>query len=107
MITVIQNILYVCFLIALVSSIYYSFKVRRDQRADYKGIFQARQNMSMGIMLVLLASYPFLFVEGSSVGVIIGALFLLLGLFNLYAGIRNHAIYRRRLTNTTTTKTDR
>lgn len=90
-------ILYISFIIALGFSIYYSVKFRRERKPDHKGLLQAKQNISMGTMLILLALYPLLIISGSSVGIVIGAMFLLIGLFNLFAGIRNHTTYRARI----------
>lgn len=90
-------ILYISFIIALGFSIYYSVKFRRERKPDHKGLLQAKQNISMGTMLTLLALYPLLIISGSSVGIVIGAMFLLIGLFNLFAGIRNHTTYRARI----------
>jgi asparagine N-glycosylation enzyme membrane subunit Stt3 len=92
-----EYIIYIGLVIALGFSLYYSVKFRRERKPDHKGLLQAKQNISMGIMLNLLALYPLLIISGSSVGIVIGAMFLLLGLFNLFAGIRNHMIYRARL----------
>lgn len=50
----------------------------------------------MGAMMVLLALYPLYLIPGTNIGVIIGVIFLLIGLFNLFVGIRNQAIYRAR-----------
>ena len=44
-------------------------------------------------MLVLVAIFMMLAYSGSTVKVIIGALFIVLGLFNLFAGLRNHSVY--------------
>lgn len=92
-----QYIHNVSFILTFGFSIYYSVKFRREREPDHKGLLQAKQNISMGIMLTLLALYPLLLISGSSVGIAIGAMFLLIGLFNLFAGIRNHTIYRARL----------
>ncbi|MEX2416464.1 MAG: YtpI family protein [Paenibacillaceae bacterium] len=97
MLVTLQYILYVSFIIAIGFSIYYSVKFRRERRLDHRGLLQAKQNISMGIMLILLALYPLLIISGSSIGIVIGAMFLLMGLFNLFAGIRNHTTYRARL----------
>jgi len=51
-------------------------------------------NIAMGVMLILLALIQMLLFAGSTLRVIVGAVFLLLGLFNLFAGLRNHSVYR-------------
>lgn len=78
----------------LAATVYYSLRYRRTADPKTRGILQARMNIVMGIMLILLALIQMLLFTGSTVRVIIGAVFLLLGLFNLFAGLRNHGAYR-------------
>jgi Zn-dependent protease len=96
MLEVINSIIIFGFILALGFTLYYSVKFRRERQSDLRGLLQAKQNISMGILLVLLAAYP-LFVTSGTVGVIVGLLFLLMGLFNLFAGIRNRSTYQARL----------
>ncbi len=97
MLEILQYIHNFLFLITIGFSIFYSVKYRRERNPNYKGFMQAKLNISMGIMLTLLSLYPLLIIAGSSVGIVIGAMFLLIGLFNLFAGIRNWTIYKARL----------
>lgn len=75
-------------------SVFYSFKARRTTDMRQRGMYAARMNMCMGIMLVFIALFVMLAYNGSTIKVIIGALFIVLGLFNLFAGLRNNSIYR-------------
>jgi hypothetical protein len=52
-------------------------------------------NMSMGFMLIFISLIQMFLFSGSTLRVVIGALFFLLGLFNLFAGLRNHSHYTR------------
>lgn len=87
-------------LISMGFSLYYSFKSRRTADTHLRGLLSAKMNISMGIMLTLLSTILlFVFIgqnEGSTIRVIIGALFLLIGLFNIFAGLRNRKMYTRR-----------
>jgi hypothetical protein len=85
-------IIFIC--LTSVLSVVFSFKSRRAADIRLKGMNAARLNMCMGTMLVLIALFMMLAYSGSTVKVIIGALFIVLGLFNLFAGLRNHSIYR-------------
>ncbi|MEX1029300.1 MAG: YtpI family protein [Paenibacillaceae bacterium] len=96
MLEVLNSIIFIGFIIAFSFTIYYSVKFRRERKPDHRGLLQAKQNISMGFLLVLMALYP-LFVTSGSIGVVIGTLFLLIGLFNLFAGIRNRSVYQARL----------
>jgi uncharacterized membrane protein len=78
----------------LAATVYYSLKYRRSADPKTRGILQARMNIVMGVMLILLALIQMLLFSGSTVRVIVGAVFLLLGLFNLFAGLRNQSVFR-------------
>ncbi|RAP75496.1 YtpI family protein [Paenibacillus montanisoli] len=75
-------------------SVYFSYKARRSSDARLRGMNAARMNMSMGVMLIFIALFMMLAYSGSTIKVIIGALFIVLGVFNLFAGLRNNSIYR-------------
>ncbi|WP_308638679.1 YtpI family protein [Paenibacillus silvisoli] len=75
-------------------SAYFSYKARRSADTRVRGVNAARMNMSMGVMLIFIALFMMLAYSGSTIKVIIGALFIVLGLFNLFAGLRNSSVYR-------------
>lgn len=77
-------------------SIYYSFAARKEKEPTAKGIKTARMNISMGLMLVGISLNQWLGYDYSTRRLIVGMVFLLLGLFNLFAGLRNHSIYSSR-----------
>jgi uncharacterized membrane protein len=52
-------------------------------------------NICMGLMLIFIAALMMILFTGSSVKVVVGGLFILLGLFNLFAGLRNHSHFAR------------
>lgn len=80
---------------SLVMSAYYSFKSRRTADGRWRGLYASRMNINMGLMLIFLSILLLLMFSGSSVRVVVSSLFLLLGLFNLFAGIRNRSYYSR------------
>lgn len=92
-----RNLAFVLVAILLAFSFYYSFKTRRQTDPAKRGLLQAKQNVAMGLMLTVLSVYPLYLVPGSTVRLLVGALFLLVGLFNLFAGIRNYAVYKSRV----------
>lgn len=95
MISALQWIFGVAIIAALVLSVFYSIRSRRQNDARLRGLYAARLNICMGLMLMSIALFQFSFFSGSSIRVVVGALFLLLGLFNLFAGIRNHSFFTR------------
>lgn len=81
----------ICFTSLL--SVFFSFKARRQSDMRLRGLYAARLNMSMGVMLLFIALFFMLAYTGSTIKVIIGSLLLVIGLFNLFAGLRNHSVY--------------
>ena len=93
MVTTLHWLLIILICLTSVLSVVFSFKARRSSAIRLRGIYGARLNICMGIMLVLIALFFMLLFSGSTVKVIIGALFIVMGLFNLFAGLRNHGVY--------------
>lgn len=91
---VLQWVLSIGVIASLAATVYYSLRYRRSADPKTRGLLSARMNIVMGIMLILLALIQMLLFTGSTIRVIVGAVFLLLGLFNLFAGLRNHSVYR-------------
>lgn len=97
MLTFIQYFLYITAILAIGFWIYFSIKAKKAKDEKVRGTYIARTNISMGLMLMSMGSVQLLlFGSESWIRVIIGFVFLLLGLFNLFAGIRNHSFYSTR-----------
>ncbi|MFD0673423.1 YtpI family protein [Cohnella sp. GCM10027633] len=92
-----QIILALLVVATLALSAFYSFKSRRTADGRWRGLFASRMNINMGLMLIFLSILLLTMFSGSSVRVVVSSLFLLLGLFNLFAGIRNRSHYSRLL----------
>lgn len=89
-----QWLLFPGIMITLALSTFFSFKARRATDMKIKGLNTAKTNISMGGMLLFIASVQ-LFLSGeSTLRIIIGAIFIVIGLFNLFAGLRNLSAYR-------------
>ena len=78
--------------LASVLSAVYSLRSRRSSDARLRALYAAKMNISMGIMLLLISLIQMFLYSGSTLRVIIGAVFMLLGLFNIFAGLRNRSI---------------
>ncbi|MEC0228139.1 YtpI family protein [Paenibacillus alba] len=87
--------LLICVLLAL--TVFFSFRSRREQDAAKRGLFAARMNICMGFMLILIAVTQIFFFSESSFRRIFGTILVLLGVFNVFAGIRNHGHFNRLL----------
>lgn len=89
-----QWLLLPCIIITLVLSVVFSFKSRRGTDAKLRGVNAAKMNISMGFMLMFIALVQLFLSNESTVRIVIGSLFLVLGVFNLFAGLRNLSVYR-------------
>ncbi|MEK8126791.1 YtpI family protein [Paenibacillus filicis] len=82
--------------IAVAFSVYYSFRYRRQLDPVKRGILASRMNIAMGLMLILIALTQLFFFTDSVTRRIFGTICLLLGIWNLFAGLRNHLHYNRK-----------
>lgn len=88
----IQITLFTFIVIMLILSVFYSLRYRRQQNMKLRGLYAARMNICMGIMLIAIAVTQLFFFHDSVLRRSFGTICLLIGLFNLFAGIRNHQI---------------
>jgi hypothetical protein len=88
-------VFYAAIALSCVLSVVFSFRSRRATDPKARGLNAARMNLSMGALLILAALVQIVLFEPDTVRIIIGTLFLLLGLFNLFAGLRNHGRFSR------------
>jgi len=92
---VLQWLIMAVITVSLIMTVFYSYKSRRSTDGRLRGVYASRMNICMGIMLLFIAFIQMFLFPGSTLRVIIGAIFMLLGLFNLFAGIRNHGYFTR------------
>ncbi|MFC5531239.1 YtpI family protein [Cohnella yongneupensis] len=76
-------------------SVLNSFKSRQSKDGKQRGLHASRMNIYMGLMLIFLSILMMLLFTGSSLLVVVCLLFMLLGIFNLFAGMRNRSYYSR------------
>lgn len=96
MVEMMQVIIYVLAILAAGLSMFYSIKSRRVTEQKQREIFRARMNMAMGIMLICFSTVQlFLHEFDSWARIAVGFVFGLIGCFNLFVGIRNHAYFSR------------
>lgn len=101
MYTAFTYVLYFGILASALYALIFSFKSKRLSDPNAKGLMAAKMNIAMGIMLTLLSFVQlFLFEkagEGSTIRVLVGAAFLLLGLYNIFAGVRNNKLFKMQI----------
>lgn len=79
-------------------SVFYSFKTRsyrKEGNFDVMKFYNAKANVSMGLMLSSMGFIQ-LFTFGADLTgwrMFIGIVFLALGVFNLYMGVRNYRVF--------------
>lgn len=89
---------YALFLSALTAgccSIYFSANARRAESALQKGLYSAKLNIAMGAMLIAIASIQLFLFQTSTVRLVVGGVFMVLGLINAYAGIKNFRAFKQ------------
>lgn len=91
----VQLLLFSLIVVAVALSVGLSIRTRREKDPTRRGIMGARLNISMGIVLVGIAVSQLFFFSDSNIRRVFGTVCVLLGLFNLFAGIRNHGVYSR------------
>jgi uncharacterized membrane protein len=80
-------------------SVFYSFKTRsyrKEGNFDVMKFYNSKANISMGLMLSSMGFIQLFTFGGTDITawrMFIGAVFLALGLFNLYMGIRNYRVF--------------
>ncbi|WP_159881599.1 YtpI family protein [Paenibacillus puerhi] len=92
----IQLALSTLIVIAVAFSVYYSFRYRRQSDPRLRGLLSSRMNIAMGVMLILIALTQLFFFTDSVTRRIFGTVCMLLGIWNLFAGLRNHMHYSRK-----------
>lgn len=95
MITLIQWVLFIIAILSAIFSVAFSILSRSSKDHRRRGLLTARMNISMGLMLVTIASIQIVLFEKSTVRIIVAVVFFLLGFFNMFAGFRNHAAFNR------------
>ena len=81
--------------ISALFTIYFSVKSRQVKDPLKKGIQGGKLNISMGIMLIFISFVQLFLSNESTLRIVLGAVFLVLGIFNLFAGMRNLSYYQR------------
>lgn len=92
---IIRYLLFAVLALSCIAAALYSINARRKPDPLDRGISLALMNICMGIMLVALAFISMLMFSGSTPAVIVEAAFLVLGAFNIFAGLRSRSFYSR------------
>jgi formate-dependent nitrite reductase membrane component NrfD len=94
MLSVFSFLLTAVIIISLIFSVFYSYRYRTQTHPIKKGVFAAKMNIAMGFMLVSMAILQIFLFDANTIRTLLGIVFLLMGLFNFFSGVRNHMFYR-------------
>jgi glucose uptake protein GlcU len=83
-------------IISLISTVFYSYRSRTQKDAFKRGALTAKMNIAMGFMLISMAILQIFLFEANNLRTILGIVFLLLGLFNFFSGVRSYMHYSSR-----------
>jgi hypothetical protein len=89
MLPTIQLIFFLLTVVFILSTVYYTFRYRREKDAHLRSVFQARNNISMGLLLILFAIAQNFYFSESLLRRVLATIFVLIGIFNFYVGLRN------------------
>ncbi|MFS0870044.1 YtpI family protein [Paenibacillus xylanilyticus] len=95
LIDVLKYALIAIFAIAMVCSALNSIRSHRATNTADAGLYRSWTNIWMGGMLVVLSVILMFVFTGSSLSIVVEALFLIIGAYNLFAGLRNRSYYVR------------
>jgi hypothetical protein len=93
MVSLLSLFLTVAILLSLIFTVFYSYRYRTQKDPYKRGTFAAKMNISMGFMLVFMAMLQIFLFEANTMRTILGIIFLLMGLFNFFSGVRSYMHY--------------
>ncbi|MDT3425170.1 hypothetical protein J2Z22_000683 [Paenibacillus forsythiae] len=93
MILFVKYLLFLLLTLSVLGAAYFSAASRRAQSPEERGRKRAVMNMLLGTMLTLLALMSMFLFRGSTVSIAVEAVFLVLGAFNLFSGLRSYYYY--------------
>jgi drug/metabolite transporter (DMT)-like permease len=91
----IKYLLFILLVVCMIGAAVYSIASRRAQDPLEKGRKRSIMNVLLGAMLVVLSLMAMFLFRGSTVNVIVEAVFIVIGAFNIFSGLRSHGYYTR------------
>ncbi|NMO95503.1 YtpI family protein [Paenibacillus lemnae] len=95
MIDMLKYVLIALLAISTLAAARNSIYARRKKDPLDRGMHRASTNIWMGVMLVVLSVLAMFMFSGSTLAVIVEAIFMVLGAFNIFAGIRSRSYLNR------------
>ncbi|MNE83574.1 hypothetical protein D3C80_1803990 [compost metagenome] len=95
MIMLIKYLLFILLVVFMTSAAVFSFSSRRAADPLERGRRRSIMNVLLGAMLVTLSLMSMFLFSGSTISIIVEALFLVIGAFNIFSGLRSYGYYSR------------
>ncbi|KUP21151.1 YtpI family protein [Paenibacillus sp. DMB5] len=95
MIMFIKYLLFILLVVFMIGAAAYSLSSRRTSDTQEKGRRRSIMNVLLGAMLVTLSLMSMFLFRGSTLSVIVEAVFLVIGAFNIFSGLRSYGYYSR------------
>ncbi|AIQ46262.1 hypothetical protein R70723_10505 [Paenibacillus sp. FSL R7-0273] len=95
MIMLIKYLLFILLVVFMTGAAAYSLSSRRTSDPLEKGRRRSIMNVLLGAMLVTLSLMSMFLFRGSTLSVIVEAVFLVIGAFNIFSGLRSYGYYSR------------
>ncbi|WP_199615687.1 YtpI family protein [Paenibacillus alkalitolerans] len=95
MVTGLTYVFYAAIVLTSALSVFFSFRSRRAADPVRRGLNAARMNISMGTLLICMALVQWFLFEPDTIRIVIGSVFIVIGLFNLFAGLRSYGHFSR------------
>lgn len=97
MVLIIKYLLFILMVIFVIGAAIFSLSSRRAINPRDKGLKRSVMNVMLGAMLVTLSLMSMFLFRGSTINIIVEAAFFLIGVFNIFSGLRSYSYYSRSL----------
>ncbi|AIQ51844.1 YtpI family protein [Paenibacillus sp. FSL R7-0331] len=95
MIMLIKYLLFILLVVFMIGAAAFSLSSRRTSDPAEKARRRSVMNVLLGAMLVTLSLMSMFLFRGSTLSVIVEAVFLVIGAFNIFSGLRSYGYYSR------------
>ncbi|WP_449621470.1 YtpI family protein [Robertmurraya sp. Marseille-Q9965] len=85
-------VLVILFVFSFSFYIFYKVKYFRSQKPAEKKWISAKSGIALGLFIALFGLNQF-FINQTTVGYIVGSIFILLGAYNVWAGLKSYKFY--------------
>lgn len=95
MVMFIKYSLFILLVAFVIGAAVFSFSSRRAINPLDKGLKRSVMNVMLGAMLVTLSLMSMFLFRGSTINIIVETIFLVIGAFNIFSGLRSYGYYSR------------